>query len=101
MTVELCDCVVSTYNEICSSQQGGITLTKLVLDENFCMFFNIINTLKNFLKIFESNGLTLIQGKTVSMITKQLHAAVVSLGEVGTLPDETYRDILCGFTKFQ
>ena len=33
MTVELCDCVIPTYNEIPSSQQGGITLTKLVLDE--------------------------------------------------------------------
>ncbi len=33
------------------------------------------------------------------MITKKLHAAVVSLDQVVTLPDETYYDILHGFTK--
>ncbi len=94
MTVKLSDCVIPTYNDIPSSQQGRITLTKLVLDEIFFMSRNIINALKNFLKIFESKGLTQIQGKNVSVITKQLHAAVVSLDEVGALPDETYEDIL-------
>ncbi len=90
----------STYNEIPSSQQGRITLTKLVLDEIIFMFCNAINTLKNFLKIFEGKGLTCIQGKNVSVITKQLHAAVVSLDELGTLPDETCGDILQGFAKY-
>ncbi len=33
------------------------------------------------------------------MITKQWHAAVVSLDNVGALPDDTYGDILCDFTK--
>ncbi len=99
MTVELRDRVIPTYNEIPSSQQGGITLTKLVLDEIFFMSRDVINALKNFLKIFESKGLTRIQGENVSVITKQLHAAVVSLDEVGALPDETYGDILRGFTK--
>ncbi len=33
------------------------------------------------------------------MITKKLHAAVVSLDEVGTLHNENYGDILQGFTK--
>ena len=56
MTVELCDRVIPTFNEIPSSQQGGITLTKLVLDEIFFMSCNVINALKNFLKIFESKG---------------------------------------------
>ncbi len=79
MTVELRDCVIPTYNEIPSSQQGGITLTKLVLDEIFFMSCNVINALKNLLKIFESKGLTHIQGKNVSVITKKLHAPVVSL----------------------
>ncbi len=45
-------------------------------------------------KIFESKGLTQIHGENVSVITKQLHATVVSLEKVGTLPDETYGDIL-------
>ena len=63
------------------------------------MSCDVINALKNFLKIFESKGLTQSQGENVSIITKQLHAAVVSLDEVGTLPDETYGDILQGFTK--
>ncbi len=95
MTIKLCDSVIPTfYNEITSSQQGGITLTKLVLDEIFFMSCDVINALKNFLKIFESKGLTHIQGKNVSVITKQLHAAVVSLDEVGTLLRETYGDIL-------
>ncbi len=58
----------------------------------------VINSLKNFLKIFESKGSTHIQGKNVSVITKQLHAAVVSLDEVGALPDESYGDILQAFT---
>ncbi len=52
----------------------------------------------NILKIFESNHLTHIQHTSVS-ITKQLHAAMVSLNEVDALPDETYGNILCGFTK--
>ncbi len=99
MTVEFYDCVIPTYNEIPSCQQGRITLTKLVWDEIFFMSHNVINALKNFLKIFESKGLTRIQGENVSVITKQLHAAVVSLNEVGMLPDETYGDSLCGLTK--
>ncbi len=94
MTFELCDCVIPTYNEIPSSQEGRITLTKLVLDEIFFMYCDVINALKNFLKIFESKGLTRIQGENDSVITKQLHAAVISLDEVGTLPDETYVNIL-------
>ncbi len=94
MTIELRDCVIPTYNEIPTSQQGRITLTKLVLDEIFFVSHDVINALKNFLKIFESKGFTRIQGKNVSVITKQLHATVVSLDEVGT-----YGDILRGFTK--
>ncbi len=87
MTIKLCDHVIPTYNEICFSPQGGITLTKWVLDEIFFMFSNINNALKNFLKIFESKSSTHIEGKNVSVITKQLHAVVVSLDEVGTFPD--------------
>ncbi len=63
------------------------------------MSCKVINALKNFLKVFESKGLTRIQGKTVSMITKQFHATVVSMDEVGALPDETYGDILHSFSK--
>ncbi len=70
MTVKLCDCVIPNDNEICSSHQGGITLTKLVLDEIFFMSCNVIDTLKNFLKIFESKGLTCIQGKSNFRISK-------------------------------
>ncbi len=33
------------------------------------------------------------------MITNQLHATVVSLDEVGALPDENYGDIHCDLTK--
>ncbi len=63
------------------------------------MSCNSIEALKNSLKIFESKGLTIIQGKNPSTITKQLHAFVVCLDEVGTLPNETCGDILHGFTK--
>ncbi len=52
MTVKHCDCVILFYNEICSSQQSGIIITKLVLDKVFFMSCNVINALKNFLKIF-------------------------------------------------
>ncbi len=45
MTVELHDHVIPTYNEIPSSQQRGITLTKLVLDEIFSMSCDVINPL--------------------------------------------------------
>ncbi len=51
MTIELCDGIIHAHNEICSSQKGGITLTKLVQDEIFFMSHDVINTLKNFLKI--------------------------------------------------
>ncbi len=37
MAIQLCDCVVPIYNEICYSQQSRITLTKLVLFEIFFM----------------------------------------------------------------
>ncbi len=94
MTIKLCDRVIPTYNEIPSSHQGRNTLTKLVLDEIFFMPCDVINALNNFLKIFESKGLTWIQGKNNSVITNQLHITVVSLDEVGALPDETYGDIL-------
>ncbi len=35
MTVKFFYDVIPTYNEICSSQQGGITITKLVQDKIF------------------------------------------------------------------
>ncbi len=73
MTVELCDCDIPTYNEIFSSQQGGIALTKLVLEKIFFISCNVINALKNFSKIFKSKGLIFIQGKNISVITNQLH----------------------------
>ncbi len=53
------------------------------------MSHDVINALKNFLKIFESKGLTCIQGKNVSVITKKLCALIVSLDEVGALPNKT------------
>ncbi len=90
MTIKLHDHVIPNYNEIPSSQQGRIIMTKLVVDEIFFLSCHIINALKNFFKIFESKGLTNIQGKNISVITKQLHSAVVSLDEVCTLPDETF-----------
>ncbi len=58
------------------------------------MSCNVINAIKNFSKIFKSKYLTQIQGKNISVITNQLHAAVVSLDEVGAVPDETYGEIL-------
>ncbi len=64
----------------------------------FFMSCNIINALKNFLNIFESKDSTHIQFKNESVITMQLHAAVVTLAEVGALPDENYGDILLCFT---
>ncbi len=84
MTVKLCDPVIPTYTKIHSRQQGGITLTKLVLDEIFFMCLNVINALKNSLKIFERKGLTWIQGKNV-IIAKHLHAAEVGLGCSSTI----------------
>ncbi len=74
---------------------GGI----VVLDEIFFMSCNIINALKNFFNVFESKGLIHIQSKNVSVINKKLRATVVSLNEVGALPDETYDDILSVFIK--
>ncbi len=53
MSVERCDHVIPIYNEICSSQQCGITLTKLVIS---C---NVIKALTNFLKIFDSKSFNL------------------------------------------
>ncbi len=63
MYVKRCDHIALTYNEIIFCQWGGITLTQSVLDEIIAMSCNIINELKNFLKIFESKGLTQIQIK--------------------------------------
>ncbi len=63
MTVKLCHCVITPYNDICSSQQGELNLTNLVLDEIFFMFSKVINDLNNFLKTSTSKGLTQIQYK--------------------------------------
>ncbi len=60
---------------------------------------DFIKTFKNFLKIFESKGLSHIQGEDMSITTKQLCAPMVSLDDIGALPDETYGDILQGFAK--
>ncbi len=49
---------------------------------------------------FLEQKLTHIQDKGISIINKQLHAAVVSQNKSGTFPDETYGDILHGFTKW-
>ncbi len=91
------DHFIPAYNEICSSQQGRIIFTQWVLDEIFLTPCNIINALKNFLKIFESKNLTWIQGKNISAITKQLHATVVCLDEVWAWPDETSMEIFFEF----
>ncbi len=45
LTINLCDCVILTYNNIFSSLQGGITFTSLVLNEIFFMTCNIINAI--------------------------------------------------------
>ncbi len=52
ISIELFDCVIPTYNEICSSQQGKTILTNLILYEIFFMSCNIMKYLKIFLKIF-------------------------------------------------
>ncbi len=75
-----------------------IPFTKIVLNEIIFMYCDLINTLKNFLKIFECISLTCIQGMSVSVITNHLHAPVVSLDEIGALPDETCGYILCDLT---
>ncbi len=75
--------ILFQLTKIISCLKDGITLTKLVLDKNISCC--IINVLKNFLKIFENNGLREIQGKNISTITKQPLAAVVSLNAVGNL----------------
>ncbi len=95
MTVKLCDCVIPIYNEICSNQKGRITLTKLVLDDICFMSHGIINTLKNFFEFLESEVLTHIQGKNVSLNTK----SCMPLDKIGAFSDETYGDIHRGFTK--
>ncbi len=65
----------------------------------YALVFNLMTAeLKNFLKFFENEGFTHIQGKNVSKIAKKLHTPVISLDEVGALSDETYGDFLCGFT---
>ncbi len=74
-----CDHVIPTYNEIISCQQGGITLTKVVLYKIFFMSHKVVHALKNFFKIFENKSLTQIQGKEIVIITKQVYAAVVSM----------------------
>ncbi len=55
------------------------------------MSCNAINDFKN---CFESKGFTQTQGKNVLLITEQVNITVVSLGEVDTLPDVTFGDIL-------
>ncbi len=67
---------------------------------NDFMACKFINALNNFLEIFESKDSTCVQSKNISIITKQLHAAVVSLDEVAILPDETYGVILHDITKY-
>ncbi len=54
MTFKLCDHVIPIYNKNCSSKLGMITLTKLVLDEIFYMYCNVINELKNYPEIFRA-----------------------------------------------
>ncbi len=55
----------------------------LVLDEIF-LYLAMSSMLQEFPQVFESKSSTHIQGKNISVITKQLYADVVSLDEVGT-----------------
>ncbi len=48
----------------------------------------------------EIKEFTQILGKNIFLFTKQLHAAIGNLDEVGTVPDENYGDSLHGFIKF-
>ncbi len=55
MTSKLCDCVIPTYNEFSSWQQGGFSY-QMDPGWNFLTSCDTIKTLKNFLNIFVSKG---------------------------------------------
>ncbi len=97
MTVKLCDSVLPTYNEICLSQRDGITRTKLVLDEIFFVSCNIINTLKNFLKIFRGR----VSPRSNAKMYPWLPSSYMPLWLVWMklAPCKTYGDILCDSIK--
>ncbi len=54
-TIKLCNRVSATFNEICSSHKGRITLTKIVLDEIFCVL-QFHQCTQNFCKDFWEQG---------------------------------------------
>ncbi len=69
--------------------------------KTFFMICNAVNTVKYLIIIFERNGLTEIQSKNFSVITKLLITNVFSLDEFDALSEDTYKDVLNGFTKFR
>lgn len=74
----------------CNCQLVQINLTILFLNKISFISLDAISMLRNFLEIFDKNGLIYIQRKDFSLITKELHAMLISLDENGTLLDETY-----------
>ncbi len=92
MTVKLCDCVIPTYSKVWSSQQSGITCTTFVLDEFFCSVISFTYWRISF-RFSREKVWPTSNEKNVSVISKQLHAAVVGLDKVGAWPDETYGNV--------
>jgi hypothetical protein len=79
-------------------KQGGVTYTKITLDEMFTISNTVVTTLQGFFEAFAKEGIAKVPNEDVRAATEQIIAVAGRLAEVSALPSERTRHILEGFT---
>lgn len=87
------------YDELEETQKGGVVRLKLQLDEMFYMSPDVVNALQEWLRLFETTGVTRLQGENVAFGADQFEVVCVRLAEVKQLPFETPKWLLGGLIK--
>ena len=95
-TQDLRDRVESQYKRLDVKYRGGATYLYFLLRVLFHMSRETVNSLKGFLKRFESKGPGLVRGENVAYLEKQVVGVSTWLEEANALPDETVVDVLTG-----
>jgi hypothetical protein len=97
--VLLVDRIDKKFNELDLYEQGGVTYTKIALDEMFTISNTVVATLQGFFEAFAKDGIAKVPNEDVCAATEQIISIAERLAKVSVLPSESTRHILEGFTR--
>jgi hypothetical protein len=86
------------FDQLYEYIQGGITYSKILLDEMFTLSNMVIVLLQKYLKQFAQEGVVMILNEDVRICLEQIPAMCACLTEADALPQETPGYILERFT---